>query len=349
MIYRYLWKPYFKSKTTPLERLKKCKWRWKNQWAQPSTAGQEPVTKLLPLELRCLELGALGTAAVRQTPRMYVCMYLFIYSQRKASSLSDPAAATEKREHCRPAARLCQKGEGCSLAGQEPAGAGSSCWAGPGPARGRLWAGPSRAEGGRRRRRAAGMAAPGGLQRSVVLPAGRHSASLIFLHGSGGCLLPSPLPPSLCGRPGARRAPLPAPRAPGHGGAEGRGGTAPGAPRLWLRLPRREPAPCAWSFGLVRRMGAQVDGKVSLLSFNVCFSVHAALTAGCWPVPTGNPLPQLYRWAVCGQDREIEKKSLRNNSKKVVIGYRLVDSRPWKFVLLAFVHTLKCLIPSAYL
>eukprot|EP00075_Anas_platyrhynchos_P019516 XP_027308769.1 lysophospholipase-like protein 1 [Anas platyrhynchos] len=29
------------------------------------------------------------------------------------------------------------------------------------------------------------MAAPGALQRSVVLPAGRHSASLIFLHGSG--------------------------------------------------------------------------------------------------------------------------------------------------------------------
>lgn len=52
--------------------------------------------------------------------------------------------------------------------------------------------------------------------------------------------------------------------------------------------------PRAWSCGLVRRMGAQVAGRVSLLSFNVCLSVHTALTAGCWPVPTGNPLPQPY-------------------------------------------------------
>lgn len=43
----------------------------------------------------------------------------------------------------------------------------------------------------------AGMAAPAALQRSVVSPAGRHTASLIFLHGSGACFpsLLSPLPP----------------------------------------------------------------------------------------------------------------------------------------------------------
>lgn len=34
------------------------------------------------------------------------------------------------------------------------------------------------------------MAAPAALQRSVVSPAGRHTASLIFLHGSGGCFPP---------------------------------------------------------------------------------------------------------------------------------------------------------------
>lgn len=189
---------------------------------------------------------------------MYVCIYLCIYlfllnvkppafqtrlqRLRSVSAVAlQPGCARRPRDAPLPAGRY-----------EEPAGAGSSCWAGPGPARGRLWAGPSRAEGGRRRRRAAGMAAPGALQRSVVLPAGRHSASLIFLHGSGGCLLPSPLPPSLCGRAGARRAPLPAPRAPGHGGAEGRGGSA---------LAARVPAELACPPRLVLRPGAEDGGS----------------------------------------------------------------------------------------
>lgn len=44
------------------------------------------------------------------------------------------------------------------------------------------------------------MAASAALQRSVVSPTGRHTASLIFLHGSGGCFPPASLP---C-YPGAR-------------------------------------------------------------------------------------------------------------------------------------------------
>lgn len=61
-----------------------------------------------------------------------------------------------------------------------------------------------------------GMAAPAALQRSVVSPAGRHTASLIFLHGSGGCFLPSSPLHSLSCCPaggsvhGARRELLPA-------------------------------------------------------------------------------------------------------------------------------------------
>lgn len=49
------------------------------------------------------------------------------------------------------------------------------------------------------------MAALAALQRSVVSPAGRHTASLIFLHGSGACFpsLLSPLPVGT-GRSGER-------------------------------------------------------------------------------------------------------------------------------------------------
>lgn len=52
------------------------------------------------------------------------------------------------------------------------------------PARGRPCAGAMGALWAGWRRAVAGMAA---LRRSVVSPAGRHTASLIFLHGSGGC------------------------------------------------------------------------------------------------------------------------------------------------------------------
>lgn len=95
------------------------------------------------------------------------------------------------------------------------------------PARGRPCAGAMGALWARRGRGVAGMAA---LRRSVVSPSGRHTASLIFLHGSGGgsgpgrgagarCLLGRAGRASLCSGvlPGVWR-PFPAGQLPGTAG-----------------------------------------------------------------------------------------------------------------------------------
>lgn len=98
---------------------------------------------------------------------------------------------------------------------------------------------------------AAAMAAVSGsvrLQRCVVSPAGRHSASLIFLHGSGGfqfyilvpCplgnTLPAPSPPPPAGGSAGPRTPI------GPGGL-GEGGCPSVAPRRWARGQRGHLSP----------------------------------------------------------------------------------------------------------
>ncbi|XP_077195791.1 lysophospholipase-like protein 1 isoform X4 [Paroedura picta] len=73
------------------------------------------------------------------------------------------------------------------------------------------------------------MAAPGALQRSVVAPSGRHSASVLFLHGSGGCFW-SPMRRSAC--PVASG--LPFQRKLAAGSEEGAGDTGQGI-RAWIK------------------------------------------------------------------------------------------------------------------
>ena len=87
------------------------------------------------------------------------------------------------------------------------------------------------------------MAAPAALQRSVVFPAGRHTASLIFLHGSGGCFHPllSPATPGRGAGFGGRLVPLRK-----GAGVPPEGGSPPTAGLAGLPPPpaRRGPLPC---------------------------------------------------------------------------------------------------------